>query len=78
MAEAADVYGILYQNLADAGYNEKEITVCMEYAKTSEWKKLISMLTRYKKTLLEQVHTSEKQIDCLDFLIFRLNKEFIR
>lgn len=78
MPEASDVYGILRQNLIDAGYSEKEITECMDYAKTGEWRKLISVLVRYKKTLLEQVHTSEKQIDCLDFLIYRLNKEFVR
>ena len=77
MAEASDVYGILYQNLVDAGCGEKGITVCMDYAQRGEWKKLLPMLTRHKKALLEQVHTSEKKIDCLDFLIYRLNKEFL-
>ena len=77
MAEASDVYGILYQNLVDAGCSEKRIADCMGYAKKGEWKNLLPVLARHKKSLLEQVHTSEKQIDCLDFLIYRLNKEFI-
>lgn len=76
MAEASDVYGILYQNLVDAGCCEKEITACMDYAQKEEWKSLLPVLTRHKKTLLEQVHKSEKQIDCLDFLLYRLHKEF--
>ena len=77
MAEASDVYGILYQNLVDAGCSKKRIADCMGYAKKGEWKNLLPVLAQHKKSLLEQVHTSEKQIDCLDFLIYRLNKEFI-
>ena len=77
MAEASDVYGILYQNLVDAGCGEKEITGCMGCAQKGEWKSMLPVLTRHKKTLLEQVHKSEKQIDCLDFLIYRLSKEFL-
>ena len=76
MAEASDVYGILYQNLVDAGCSENGIASCMDYAQKGEWKNLLPVLTQHKKTLLERVHTSEKQIDCLDFLIYRLNKEF--
>ena len=76
MAEASDVYGILQQNLVDAGCSEKGITVCMDYAQKGEWNRLLPILTQHKKTLLEQVHISEKKIDCLDFLIYRLNKEF--
>ena len=78
MAEATDVYGILYQNLVDAGCSENGIASCMNYAKMDEWKNLLSVLTQHKKTLLERMHTSEKQIDCLDFLIYRLNKELSR
>ena len=76
MAEAADVYGILYQNLVDAGCSENGIASCMDYAKKGELKNLLPVLAQHKKTLLERVHTSEKQIDCLDFLVHRLNKEF--
>lgn len=77
MAEASDVYGILYQNLVDAGCSEKGIADCMDCARKGEWKKILPMLAQHKKILLERMHTSEKQIDCLDFLIYRLNKEFI-
>ncbi len=74
MAEASDINGILYQNLVDSGCGEKIIAVCMDYAGKGEWKKLLPVLAQHKKTLLEQMHTSEKRIDCLDFLIYRLNK----
>lgn len=77
MAEASDVYGILYQNLVDAGCSENGITVCMDYARKGEWKKLLPVLAQHKKTLLDQIHSGEKKIDCLDYLIYQLNKELI-
>lgn len=38
MAEASDEYGILRQNLIDAGYSENEAAVCLDYARKNEWK----------------------------------------
>lgn len=76
MAEATDVLGILHQNLIDAGFSKKEIDVCMDHAKKGEWRNLLPMLAHQKNILLEQVYASEKQIDCLDFLTYRLNKEY--
>ena len=77
MADASDVYAILYQNLIDAGCSKQEIIVCIDFARNGKWKKLLPILAEHKKRLLEQIHTSEKQIDCLDFLIYQLNKNYI-
>ncbi len=53
LADASDVYRTLHKNLMDAGCSEKGITVCMDYAQKGEWKKLLPILTHYKKILLE-------------------------
>jgi len=75
MPEASDTLGILYQNLLDAGCNEQMIEKCMDYARNNEWEKIKPCLADCKKSLLGQVRTNQKQIDCLDFLTYRIQKE---
>ena len=64
MAEANDKYGIIYQNLVDAGCNQKTIQCCMKLAQ----------LCMYRKHLMEQTHIYQDNIDCLDYLIYSLKK----
>lgn len=75
MAEASDTLGILYQNLLDAGCNEKNIEECMGYARKQEWNSLLPVLTRHKSMLLDTVHSNQEKIECLDFLIYTINKQ---
>ena len=75
MAEATDCYRILYQNLVDAGCDGKTVKNCMEYAKSGEWSVLPLLLGRRRKSLLERLHTDQQQIDCLDFLLYKLKKD---
>lgn len=74
MAEASDTLGILYQNLLDAGCCEQTVKICMDFAKNGEWNRITAQMADCKKTLLRQVHTSQKQIDCLDFLVYEIEK----
>ena len=75
MAEVSDKRGILYQNLLDAGCDEKTIQSCMHYAENSEWSKITALLAKQKDSLLKNVHNGQKQIDCLDFLVYQINKK---
>lgn len=75
MAQANNKREILYQNLIDAGCGEELIADCMMLAEGSNLQQMITMLKEYKENMLASVHEREKQIDCLDFLIFRLKKE---
>ena len=75
MAEATDTFGILQQNLLDAGCDGKTVSSCMDYAKKGEWNVLPSLLKQHRKILLERLHTDQQQIDCLDFLLYRNKKE---
>lgn len=75
MAEASDKFGILYQNLVDAGCDKKMTKECMELAQEGRKPELLKLLSCHKQNLLTTMHKSQKEIDCLDFLTFRLEKE---
>lgn len=75
MAEASDTLGILYWNLLDAGYDEEAAKLCMQHARKGEWDKITAQLSKQKSLLLSHIHTNQKQIDCLDFLVYQINKE---
>jgi hypothetical protein len=75
MAEASDKLGILRQNLSDAGCGGAAAEACMELVQQKQWEKLFALLKQQKGALLRQVHTNQKQIDCLDFLVYQIQKE---
>lgn len=77
MSAASDTMGILHQNLADAGCSEDLIEICMEFAKTNQWNRMLPLLSKQRIHLLNSVHDGQKQIDCLDFLVYRMNKKHI-
>ncbi len=77
MSEASDTMGILHQNLIDAGCSEDLIQICMELAKANKWKRLLPLLSKQRINLLDSVHDGQKQIDCLDFLVYSINKKHI-
>ncbi len=77
MAEASDIMGILHQNLIDAGCSEDLTRSCMELAKVNQWDRILSLLSKQRSNLLDSVHDGQKQIDCLDFLVYRINKKHI-
>ena len=76
MAHAEDTEGRLYQNLVDAGCNEDVIDQCLVLARNGDRMKLCKMLAEHRTTLLNTIHKSEKQIDCLDFLVYEINKKY--
>lgn len=77
MSEASDAMGILHQNLVDAGCSKDLIETCMELAKANKWKRLLPLLAKQRINLLDSVHDGQKQIDCLDFLVYSINKKHI-
>ena len=77
MAQAEDTEGKLYQNLIDIGCSEAETKQYLTLAEKGEWSKLCTALAKQKTVLLTALHKSEKQIDCLDFLVYEINKKYI-
>lgn len=75
MAKATDTYGILKQNLEDAGCEKEMIDQCMALASEDCWNEIPRLLVNHKTHLLDTMHTSQNQIDCLDFLVYKIRKE---
>ena len=75
MAEASDVQGILYQNLMDAGCDREMVQQCMALSQSGKMSELLRQLAGHRKTLLNAVHRNQKQLDCLDYLVYQTEKE---
>lgn len=75
MAEANDTYTIIHQNLIDAGCEAAMIEKCLLLAKSGKALDMLPLLINHRKRLLDYVHNGQKQIDCLDYLIYSLKKQ---
>ncbi len=62
----------LYQNLLDTGCGAERAKQYEKLAEDGKWSKLLRELSEQKKHLLSSLHESEKQIDCLDFLVYEI------
>lgn len=77
MAEASDTLGIIYQNLKDAGCNKQTTENCMSFAKNGNLGAMLPLLKQYRTALLGSVRSGQKKLDCLDYLIYKIQKEMI-
>ena len=75
MTEAHDTYKRIYQNLMDARCDESMTEKCMLLVKESRSFDMLPILTKHRKCLLDSLHKGQKQIDCLDYLIYSLKKD---
>ena len=60
------------QNLIDAGCDEKFIK---EYDCCCDKKTCEKLLAQHRRELLGEIHAKEKNIDCLDYLVYTMNKQ---
>ncbi len=74
MAEASDTPGLIVQNLIDAGCDAKTIKDCMGFVEKGEYWGALPILINYRKALLGTVRAGQKQLDCLDYLIYTIKK----
>ncbi|MDE7229961.1 MAG: hypothetical protein K2N56_05725 [Oscillospiraceae bacterium] len=73
MAEFSDIRGIVMQNLIDAGcgsFTEE----CAQLILNGKIRSALNILAKHRKHLLDEVHTNQKRIDCLDHLIYKIEK----
>ncbi len=74
MADFSDKYGIVFQNLIDAGCDG---AFAKEYARLildGKTQSVLNILGKHRKKLLDEVHTNQKRIDRLDYLIYKIEK----
>jgi len=75
MPHITDTQSILRENLLDAGCGKKlteQVMSLFQQGKTAEG---LALLAKHRKYLLDCCHTEEKKIDCLDYLVHRMEKE---
>lgn len=63
------------RNLSDAGCDAVLIEKFLELDKTKKRKEQYLLLSRYKATLLENLHNDQYKIDCLDHMVYMMEKE---
>lgn len=63
------------QNLVDAGCSEKDIDELMEKLKQGDLMLCMKKLADHRVDLLDDLHRHQKCIDCLDYLVYKIEKE---
>lgn len=65
------------QNLIDAGCTQEMVEHIMVQMDEDDIEALLKILEQHRSCLLSLVHEKEKQIDCLDYLVYQIkrNKE---
>jgi len=65
----------LIQNLKDAGCESKTMSdVCRLYD-SGQISDAVKVLRRHRCRLMNSLHQCQEQVDCLDFLVRRMEKE---
>lgn len=77
MAEANDSVGMLYQNLIDAGCDPDTLQACLSLLEKGDSAAMLPLLATHRAALLDTVHGGQKQIDCLDYLIYQISENRI-
>lgn len=62
------------QNLKDAGCGMEGIQDFLSYLEKNQKEKQLEFLEHHRKQLLNNVHTEEKKIYCLDYLAYQIKK----
>ena len=65
----------IIQNLKDAGCKKDVIDCFVNLSEDKKNENQIKLLTNQRQLLLNDIRDSQKKIDCLDYLIWKLNKE---
>ncbi|MCD7808900.1 MAG: hypothetical protein LUH02_06120 [Erysipelotrichaceae bacterium] len=65
----------LRDNLVDAGCDEERICEIIDCDKINDYQRQTLLLKKQRYELLDKLHDKQKQIDCLDYLLYELKKE---
>lgn len=60
------------QNLRDAGCSPNTIRCFMGYFDQGDWNDQLRLLEEHRESILNRVHEEERQIDCLDYLVYQI------
>ncbi|WP_298023004.1 hypothetical protein [uncultured Dysosmobacter sp.] len=75
MPHIADTRGILRENLSDAGCDLEMIEQFMTLVEQGNREEGLALLAKHRKRLLDCCHAEQKKLDCLDYLVYQMNKQ---
>lgn len=64
----------LLDNLRDAGCDAETAAQFMALEETGALPEQLRLLSAHRRQLLDRLHQEERQIDCLDYLVYHLQK----
>lgn len=64
----------IIQNLKDAGCGEAAIQAFIENLREEKVSEGLKLLAAHRRSLLDDIHKEQKQIDCLDYLVYTMEK----
>ena len=73
MDSYAQTERLLIRNLKDAGCGETDIQRFLQLGHEGKQREQLRLLSAHRAALLDQLHVSQRQIDCLDYLVFQMN-----
>lgn len=62
------------ENLRDAGCSSSQIECFLDWQEEERTADQLFMLSEHRKQLLDNVHREEKRIDCLDYLVYQIER----
>lgn len=63
------------QNLMDAGCDAALSDQFVSLVERGQERAALALLARHRKNLLKSYHAAEKKIDCLDYLVYQMEKK---
>ena len=68
----------LRDNLKDAGCNAKFAEHFLVLERSGQYREQLQLLADHRRKLLECLHKEERRIDCLDYLVYQMEKRHSR
>ena len=65
----------IVQNLKDAGCKEAIIQAFIQDVRDGDYLKGTEVLQMHRRSLLNDLHEDQKRIDCLDYFLYKMQKE---
>jgi len=75
MADIHDARQMLYENLLDAECSKALTDECMMLAEQGRDRIILQKLSGQRTHLLDEIHRYQKALDCLDYLIYQLDRK---
>ena len=74
MTEQEQAY---FRNLTDAGCTEQAAAQSLFLLKKGKKAEVLRLLAEHRSKLLDRLHDDQRQIDCLDYFIYQIQKKKI-